>query len=1161
MIWYLLYPFRGTTEPPVLSVDHPLRRAFFRYGYAVARHWLTSILLSITVAVFLCYPVFFLYENPTSGFSKLPLHVWTSARRYDGAPNVEPDVVVRQVWLHGDYMGALHKRVLLEALRVQDIMVRQSSGPLKSGEAMDEESEDVSITPTQADRRRDFCAVNNAGPEHWGLHSPLMFWNCSAVAIRDDDDVLNTINAQANRKSYLNLTLRPTSVLAGKSFVKDKVVAADALVLTFFDRSASGSSREWDQRINQLYADSIERDNSLYPRDGRVHQSRLYEFQQKPLSIQDNFFLLSAYFLMALYVIVSLGKLRAVKSWAGLLVAVMFELAISITASFSVCGFLKIDLARIPDAAYPFVVLVMGLENMFRLINAVLSQKPELPVAQRIAAALSEVGHLSLATAAQMLFILWVLAKIASGIAPFCVFAAIALVFDFAFHLTFFLAVLSVDVRRMELQDSIDRMKNTNPRRKSSTARQERQYWFYALLQGRLPFSSRIAGSAISICFILGLNTHFYESSSSLHSLLTSLRSMVVSDSSRHDPQYFAPPINQARTPAMWLRIQDYRYAQEVLKYVKPSANAIVARVYDPLVIVLKGSNRRGEPVQEASFLALLWSLFRKHLYPFLLVAIFSVAFVTLLMQYLLWNELPEEEEDAVGEASISSSLKVETLPKSHRLDIIQLNACNKGHLISVSLDKLITFSLFDPRTQTYSLSSALATAMTPPVWPIIGLAIDENGQLAAICGSKGNVVFWSMAERRPVHTTQIDLKDERILLLTFLALQRDDESHLFLIVGTASGSVSIIDPQTPDAQTTLVTVSSERITLATAFRSRLGASIVTLTKSGKIRMATQQSKNNWSCVAIEKLDSRLSPASQEGVIKSVAVAPAISLMAAVRLRVVDLIDVKSKTLIHSFPAILVRGHSLRVLHTPPRRCKTCDGIAVHSLSLAYTDFESQSVVMRRYAISEEPSDLVCLRPRLAGRSYACCGLLNAKEHISVVEHPGSWEATGSRTLIGLKLKSSGADTPLSTSSTTSGFEAPRFNIQAFDTLKKRSAADGQSRLGGFLNLEKSGQGLQSDRDDWEVWSLSPNGDFYAEPLHSASETDHAQSVGEDELLVAAPGPIVRLGQSSVAVGFGNRVKFITMGTERFDIDTGDFHDFTKPVSTRRKKPLNKRSA
>jgi hypothetical protein len=37
---------------------------------------------------------------------------------------------------------------------------------------------------------------------------------------------------------------------------------------------------------------------------------------------------------------------------------------VSIFASFSICGALKIDLAMMPQEAYPFVVLVIGLENM-----------------------------------------------------------------------------------------------------------------------------------------------------------------------------------------------------------------------------------------------------------------------------------------------------------------------------------------------------------------------------------------------------------------------------------------------------------------------------------------------------------------------------------------------------------------------------------------------------------------------------------------------------------------------------------------------------------------------------------------------------------------------------------------------------------------------------
>jgi hypothetical protein len=1078
--------------------------------------------------------------------------VWTSARLYDGSHSTEPDIVIRQVWVHGDHMGALHKNVLLEALHVQNILVEEQLGHRPAIAGQSEHSLESETTSNMVD----LCSANAAKFRPWGFHSPLMFWNCSETAIKNDSNLLHTIYSQRNRRSYRNLTLRPTSVFAGKSFVKDKVIAADALVLTLFGRQTESDSQIWEKRIDLLTAESIKRGNSQYPRDGHVHQSRLYEFQQKPLSFLDNITLLLGYFLMALYVVVSLTKLRAVKSWAGLLVTVLLEIGLSITASFSVCGLLKIDLARIPDAAYPFVVFVMGLENMFRLVNAVLAQKPELSVAQRIATALSEVGHLALATAFQMLFILWILAKFASGIAPFCVFAAIALIFDFVFHLTFFLAVLSVDVRRMELSDSLDKAKNAPPSRKQSVSRQERNYWLDAMLQNRLPFSSRIAGSAISVCFCLGLNMHFYEARNGLWSLLYSVRSMFISHAN-DNIQFIAPPINQARTPATWLRIQDYRHAQEVLQSVKPTAHSIVARVYDPLVIVLKSSNRSGQSLKDESFFALLWSLFAKHLYPFLLAVIFSVAFVTLLMQYLLWNELPEEESD--GEELKRSVLKVENLPKSHRLDVIHIAGSSKGHLVSVSLDRLLTFSLFDQRSHLYSLSSAIATAMTPSVWPIVALALDEIGHWAAVCSQGGTVVFWNMTERRGSHTIQIDLNNERPVLFSLAPMDNGSEAHVFLFVGIPQGRIQVIDPFTKEDSVVSFDISREKIATATFARSRFGPNIIALTKNGRLRIAAQE-EDEWRVTAAEKFDSRLSPSSQEGVAKSVAVAPSLNIMAAVRLRVIDLIDVRTKTQIHSFPAILVRGHSLRVLHSPVRQCKTCNAVAVHSLSLAYADFESQSAVLRTYALSDDHNDLICLGPRLAGKSYPCRGLSNAKEHMAVVEHPGSWEATGTSSLVGVRLKSTGADTPHSTLSTTSGFDAPKFNVQALEMLKKRGLSDAQPKSTGFLGLDRTSQTVEAESDDWEVWTLSANGEFHAESLHSPSVHEQARSIGEDELLVAAPGPVVRLGQRSVAVGFGNRVKVIMLGNERFEQDVGDFQDLAYQAGARRRKPTSKRS-
>jgi hypothetical protein len=273
--------------------------------------------------VLFCYPVFFLYENPTTGFHKLPYHVWTSARLYDGNPNALPDVEIRQVWVHGSYMKALETQVLREALSIQETLI--ANKPRQSSDGEDR-------LPVTFDGRgaSDVCGSRLLDGTFWGFHSPLMFWNCSSSAVAADTDILHTINSQAHRRSYLNLTLRPTSVFAGKSFVKDKVVAADALVITLFDHPVQNSTQHWFDHLDMIAKDVPSR-WSLYPQGGHhVTQSRLYEFQQKPLSLQDNFFLLASYMLMGVYVLLTLGKLRAVKSKLGLVATVIFEVRLTI---------------------------------------------------------------------------------------------------------------------------------------------------------------------------------------------------------------------------------------------------------------------------------------------------------------------------------------------------------------------------------------------------------------------------------------------------------------------------------------------------------------------------------------------------------------------------------------------------------------------------------------------------------------------------------------------------------------------------------------------------------------------------------------------------------------------------------------------------------------
>jgi hypothetical protein len=242
-------------------------------------------------------------------------------------------------------MGAINQSVLRKALDVQDALI---------GTGFD----------TAGDNTRDHAGCVAPAPgQKWGWHSPLMYWNCSRQALADDHVLLDVINARSKTQSNLNITLRPSTVFAGKTFLNTKIRAADALVITLFDQTGSGLGDSWDSRARVL-AEGLSPNWTIFPPDGQVTSSRLYEFRFKPMTLNDDLFLAASYMITAVYVIWRMMQLRAVKSWFGLLITICAKMTICIIASFSLCTYLGIDLGRIPRPWFPAVVFCYGLGNM-----------------------------------------------------------------------------------------------------------------------------------------------------------------------------------------------------------------------------------------------------------------------------------------------------------------------------------------------------------------------------------------------------------------------------------------------------------------------------------------------------------------------------------------------------------------------------------------------------------------------------------------------------------------------------------------------------------------------------------------------------------------------------------------------------------------------------
>lgn len=787
---------------------------------------------------------------------------------------------------------------------------------------------------------------------------------------------------------------------------------------------------------------------------------------------------------------------------------------------------------------------------------------PELPPHQRIGNALGEVGHLSLAIAFQNLALLYFCSRLVTPwVADFCVFAAVTLVFDLVFHLTFFVAVLSVDVQRMELSDSLERIDSSRAMKKNFT---ERQSWLAALREGSLSLGTRFAGTVAIFSVILAINWHFFDSNDKRVSL-RSLRQRLVSGRRRRSitTSWNQPPINQARTPADWLRLQDHNTARELFSFIKPGAHSFIARIYDPLLVVAKGAQGRDRPQPPTSLLDGIRRFAHAHAFPAALILAFLVAGVTLFMNYLLWTGLPEPSDEFEDEDALFA---IKTLPSPQLLDVVRMACCAKGHIASVSLDR--TTAIWLHGRNGYLHTTLQTATMKPKLWPINATAFDECGSQLALCSDSGQIGLWNIAASRFALFPKIILRGQTPVLFTFVTLlTRIEAERPYLIIVSPDGYLTELEALTGIHHTKRI--SSDCIVCANVYISNEITSLVFVTKSGEVHILPLREGSNATSEVVAGLDPGPPPGSNPAKIKCIEEVPSLGLIFALRDEEAEVFDFNSRALIHSFQIGRIKPQSFRVLHPARRTCR-CGAPAVHSLSVAYTEENTDHMIMQTFTSLDSTTSQVCLGKTPNRDQHKCQRLDSAREAVHYVEPAGAWESTNSLSVVGIR-RCMQSPTP---SSTTSDAEKSHFTadpITLASALKQRARKQSDPNIlsrtfdSSFTSTRIATRAPTGD-SEWEAWTLSTTGDFRSRPLTPDDMEDASELYNdEDELFVASPGPIKRLGKRSVAVGFGNTVKIITLGKECFDglagiehkngtsnIGLGSYSHRTKKGNTRR---------
>lgn len=1093
-VFYLLtFPWR-TSDPPRLPIEHPVRRAFYRHGLLTARHWLLAMLVSVGIAVTLVYPTLFLSDFPAAGLSGLPHHVWASHKPYDGSTQQTPDLEMRQVWIHGSYMKAIDRSVLSHALNLQTAIIGEAAGLTK----------EATLYPHRID---------------WGWHSPLMYWNSSLELLEKDQDIVQTINKHACQPSFLNFTLRPLSVFAGKDFSGTRLTSADALIISLFNRVNNTMSKTWDENLRRL-ATKASDPSSGYEISGSIESSKLYEYRFQPLSFRQNSALAIAYGIIAIYVIVSLRRLKAFHSRFGLVVTALTQITTSVVASFTICGLLGINLAQIPQEAYPFVVLVIGLENIFRFINAVLAYPPEMMNTQRIANGLGDIGMASVGSAAQNLVILWIMSMVVSpGVAAFCVFAAVALLFDYFFLFTFFLAVLSVDIRRLELQDSIrlSRAGRVRVKRKPPT---ERHSWVDALIQGRVPFSTRMAGSVVTISFVLVLNWHFVDHnipSSPFHAFPGLFEKQGLPTTEFDTAPHI--PMNPARHPASWLRTQDYENAVHFMDAVKPGATGFIAKIYDPLVVVVAGSDRSGIPL-ERTWLSAFRVVALQHFYPVAMAAVFVVAFVTVLMNFLLWDERAEgaELDSSNGEGQ---PVTFEAVQTHHQLDVIKIAGCRQGHILSAGIDRSISIAMYDYQTSSYT-SMALESEQASLIkWPVQNCLIDGPSEWMALICDSGQVLLGVLATGIFSHNFQLK-SEEKVLAFRFIppAAPSKGKGAVFVAVH-ADGSLSECDTGSETCENTQLyqdEICSARFAIAENSVTELIAHNV----RGEV-ISYRRTSGVWTLHMSRDTKASVPDGSMSSF-TTVSGVEASFLCTADEVVVLNPGNNGHLVLpvgMHDRPA---KPSSLEVMYTGRGKCVTCKQGAISSLSLAYNEAETKDCVVQTLAPRDDEKLLNSSTER---KNCDCISLTEADIATCRLMEPGAWSATA-EAVLGLRQRPQ--PVPLQPA-----------QPQHHNILRRRRQ-----------NTTTS-QTSTDDSEQWEVYMFSASGEL-------STVTIDMNNASESQLYTTRAGPACRLGPRAVAIALGSTIYVIQHANERMDSGPRRSSDgSSQGMTSRRRLTINRK--
>ncbi|KAG9225911.1 hypothetical protein CCMSSC00406_0006467 [Pleurotus cornucopiae] len=288
--------------------------------------------------------------------------------------------------------------------------------------------------------------------------SPLLFWDYDLSSLESETDIIQALSTSQN-VTVSGVLVTPRMVLAGRGTLDESTEEdnydfdfADYLVVTYLfpESECLGNTEhlDWKDLISAATTDLADVTfQDAEPELLALQYQPSHEPTTKAFSIISTFTYL-AYAFFFTYVTWSMRRMRRVHSRIGLTFTALVEITVTM----------------VPWELLPIVIVFLGAENMFNLVDAVTKTSITLAVKDRIAEGLALAGTSNTLKVVSYNAILGVIAVFSFGaIRQFCVFAIVVLVAHWFLAHTFFLAVLSIDIQRLGLDELLKQGTGSTP--------------------------------------------------------------------------------------------------------------------------------------------------------------------------------------------------------------------------------------------------------------------------------------------------------------------------------------------------------------------------------------------------------------------------------------------------------------------------------------------------------------------------------------------------------------------------------------------------------------------------------------------------------------------------------------------------------------------------